>query len=184
MRLGPVWGSSGRRRGGAWNPAVPRRWGRPPLPGQDPSNQPKTPPVPSPPLAPCGAWLLLPRAAGPDGQRCPGAGEMPACRGAPRAALSSSSSLPGQHPPPPAHPCPPGRAARGTCGAAHVQAVICSPGKAPRREGTGGTGITRLLRGRAAAPASPAGDSPPPVSFALSAAGSRWIKYLEVCSGE
>lgn len=110
--------------------------------------------------------------------RCRPAGVLPAPP-FPPPALSLDSILR-----PPAHPCPPGRAARGTCGAAHVQAVICSPGKAPRREGTGGTGITRLPRGRAAAPASPAGDSPPPVSFARSAAGSRWIKYLEVCSGE
>ncbi|XP_039247203.1 uncharacterized protein DKFZp434B061-like [Pipra filicauda] len=81
-------------------------------------------------------------------------------------------------------PAFPGRAAGGTCGADHVQDVIYSPRKAPRREGKGGTGITRLPRGRAAVPASPAGDSPPPVSSARSAAVSRWIKYLEVCSGE
>lgn len=138
MRLGPVWGSSGRRRGGAWNPGVPRKWGRPPLPGQDPFNQPKTPPVPSPPLAPCGAWLLLPRAAGPDGQRCPGAGEMPACRGSPRAALSSSSSLPGQHPPPPRSSLPSGPGSPGDLRCCPRPGCDLQPRESPAEGGDGG----------------------------------------------
>lgn len=107
---------------------VPGRWGQPPLPGQDPSNQPEPPAIPSPRPAPCGALLLVPCATGPDGSRCWGHAGVPSPPRSPFLLQLSLDRILRTS----AHLC------RGTCGAAHVQAVIYSPGKAPRREGTWG----------------------------------------------